>query len=176
MSKVSHVTSLWFRHSTKSHVSLQKTTLNIILSVIWYFMSPRYFFGWHLLWRSVQMDDGWVHPLAKTLPSLVTNLWWNIVMDDWHLDEKPLGKWQRLLHRKSKLPKMFYKEWQTMLGQHLELVTLHHGLQLVLSKTLEVVTLTIMFLCSIPTPKCRTCLSHTVHDFLHCRLLTQSKG
>ena len=36
------------------------------------------------------MEDGWVHPLAKTLPPLVTNLWWNIVMDDWNLDEKHL--------------------------------------------------------------------------------------
>ena len=34
------------------------------------------------------MDDGWVHPLAKTLPSLVNNLCWNIVVDDWNLDEK----------------------------------------------------------------------------------------
>ena len=40
------------------------------------------------------MDDGRVHPLAKTLPSLVNNLWWNIVMDDWNLDEKSLDKWQ----------------------------------------------------------------------------------
>ena len=23
------------------------------------------------------------HPLAEILPSLVSNLWWNIVMDDW---------------------------------------------------------------------------------------------
>ena len=36
------------------------------------------------------MDDGWVHALAKTLPSLVNNLWWKIVMDDSNLDEKPL--------------------------------------------------------------------------------------
>ena len=34
-----------------------------------------------------------VHPLPKTLPSLVNNLWWNVVMDDWNLDEKSLGKW-----------------------------------------------------------------------------------
>ena len=25
--------------------------------------------------------------LAKTMPCLVSNLWWNIVMDDWDLDE-----------------------------------------------------------------------------------------
>jgi hypothetical protein len=28
--------------------------------------------------------------LAKTLPSLLNNLWWNIVMDDWNLDENHL--------------------------------------------------------------------------------------
>jgi hypothetical protein len=42
------------------------------------------------------VDDGWGHSLAKTLASLVINLWWNIVMDDWNLDEKSLGKWQQL--------------------------------------------------------------------------------
>ena len=25
---------------------------------------------------------------------LVNNLWWNIVMDDWNVDENPLDKWQ----------------------------------------------------------------------------------
>ena len=39
-------------------------------------------------WTNIVMDDGWVHPLPKTLPSFVTNLWWDIVMDDWNLDEK----------------------------------------------------------------------------------------
>ena len=36
----------------------------------------------------IVLDDKWVHLLAKTLCSLVNNLWWNIVMDDWNLDEK----------------------------------------------------------------------------------------
>ena len=45
-------------------------------------------------WTYIVMDDGWVHPLANTFPSLVNNLWWNIVMKDWKLDDKPLGKWQ----------------------------------------------------------------------------------
>ena len=44
-------------------------------------------------WANISMDDGWVYPLAKNLPSFVNNLWWNIVMDDWNLDEKSLGKW-----------------------------------------------------------------------------------
>ena len=38
-------------------------------------------------WTNIVMDDGWVHALAKTLPSLVGKLWWNIVMHDWNLDE-----------------------------------------------------------------------------------------
>jgi hypothetical protein len=25
------------------------------------------------------MDDGWVHALAKILPSLVSNLWWKMI-------------------------------------------------------------------------------------------------
>ena len=62
------------------------------------------------------VDDRWVHPLAKTLPSLVNNLWWNSVMGDWNLDEKSLGKWQYLQHCKSLIPPKIYKEQQTMLG------------------------------------------------------------
>jgi hypothetical protein len=34
------------------------------------------------------INDGRLHPLPKTLPSLDNNLWWNIVTDDWGLDEK----------------------------------------------------------------------------------------
>ena len=60
-------------------------------------------------WTNIVMDDGWVHPLAKTLPSLVSNLCWNVVMDDWNLDEKSLGKWQYLQHCKSIIPKYFIK-------------------------------------------------------------------
>ena len=44
-------------------------------------------------WTNIVIDDGWVHSLAKTLPSLVINLWWNIVVDDFDLNEKSLGKW-----------------------------------------------------------------------------------
>ena len=39
-------------------------------------------------WANIGMDDGWVHPLAKPLLPFVSNLWWNIIMDNWHLDEK----------------------------------------------------------------------------------------
>ena len=44
-------------------------------------------------WTNNVMDDGRVHPLAKPLPPLVGNLWSNIIMDDWNLDEKSLSKW-----------------------------------------------------------------------------------
>ena len=45
-------------------------------------------------WTDIVLDDGGVHALAKSLPSLVGDLWQNVVMDDWNLDEKSLGKWQ----------------------------------------------------------------------------------
>ena len=82
------------------------------------------------------MDDEWVYPLAKTLPSLVNNLWWNIVMDDWNLDENHLvsdNNWNIV----NLWSPNIYKEWEIMLGLHLVLVTLYHGLQLVLSKTIQ---------------------------------------
>ena len=43
-------------------------------------------------WTSIVMDDGWIRLLAKTLPCLVSRSWWNVVVDDWNLDEKPLGQ------------------------------------------------------------------------------------
>ena len=57
------------------------------------------------------MDDGWVYPLVKTLPSLVINLWWNIVINVIEFfDEKTLVKWQYMQHYKSLIPKTFYKD------------------------------------------------------------------
>ena len=44
-------------------------------------------------WANIVMDDRWVHPLVKTLPSLVNNKWTNFVIDDLNLDEKSLDKW-----------------------------------------------------------------------------------
>ena len=55
-------------------------------------------------WTNFVMDDGRVHPLAKTLPSPVNKLCWSSVMDDWNLDDKPLAKWQQLQHSKSIIP------------------------------------------------------------------------
>ena len=65
------------------------------------------------------MDDGGVHLLAKILPSLINNLWWNIVIDDWTLDEKTLCKWQSLQHCKYIIPEKFYNDRQIMLAWHL---------------------------------------------------------
>ena len=51
-------------------------TINVILSVTWYFMSLCWLFGWHFSWTSEQtfvMNDGWVHPLTKTLSYLARN-------------------------------------------------------------------------------------------------------
>ena len=69
---------------------LVSTTLNMIFSVtaVIFRMTPLV-----KKWTNTVVDDGWVHPLAKPLPSSVCNLWWNIVMDAWNLDEKSLGKW-----------------------------------------------------------------------------------
>ena len=40
--------------------------------------------------KNIFMDDDEFINLAKTLPSLLSNLSWNIVMDDWNLDENHL--------------------------------------------------------------------------------------
>ena len=38
---------------------------------------------------------------------ILTNMWWNIVMDDWNLDEESLSKWQYLQHCKFTIPNFF---------------------------------------------------------------------
>ena len=43
-----------------------------------------------------------------------------------------------LVSDKFAMPELFYKKWQMMLGLHLVLVTLHDGLQLVLSTTYRI--------------------------------------
>ena len=82
------VYSLTFNMHQKQYAWI---TLNMNFSIIWYFdVTMVIFWGDFLMGKgtNIVMDDGWVHPLAKTLPSLVSNLWWNIVMN-----EKLLGKW-----------------------------------------------------------------------------------
>ena len=36
------------------------------------------------MWMSSSIGQ---NPTVKILPSLANNMWWNIVMDDWNLDE-----------------------------------------------------------------------------------------
>ena len=73
------------------------TTWNMIFSVVWCLMSLWLTFRVKFLMKkrtNIVVNDGGVHPLARTLLSLVSNLWWNIVMKDWDSDEKSLGKSQ----------------------------------------------------------------------------------
>ena len=56
------------------------------------------------------MDDEWVCSFVKTLPSLVNNLWWNIIMDDGNVDKNSLGKWQQLQQCKYVIIQKNYKE------------------------------------------------------------------
>ena len=44
------------------------------------------------MWPNIVMDGRLVHPLAKNLASFASNFWWNIIMDNWDLDEKSLGE------------------------------------------------------------------------------------
>ena len=67
-------------------------------------------------WTNTITDDGWLHPLAKTLPSLVNNLWRNIDMDDWDLDGNHLVSDSNCNTVHLIIPQIFYKEWQMMLG------------------------------------------------------------
>ena len=52
-------------------------------------------------WTNIVIDDGWVLPLTKTLPSFVNKLSSNNAMKDWKPDEKSLDKCQYLQHRDS---------------------------------------------------------------------------
>ena len=90
-----------YPHKTSDSCSSQKLHLVWVFSVIvvpfhWQFFGTK--------WTNIVTDDGWIHPLAKTMPSLVNNLWWNIVMDVWSLDDESLGDRQCLQHYKSITP------------------------------------------------------------------------
>ena len=43
---------------------------------------------------------------------ILTDLWWNIFMDGWNVDENSLTKWQQ--NTESIIPQKIYKEWQIM--------------------------------------------------------------
>ena len=53
---------------------------------------------------------------VQALPSLVSKVWWNIVMDDWILDDNTFAKWLQLQHYKFEIPPKHHKEWHIMLG------------------------------------------------------------
>ena len=42
---------------------------------------------------------------------ILTFLWWNIVINDWNLDEVSLGKWKHSQHCRSMMPKFVYNKW-----------------------------------------------------------------
>ena len=60
---------------------------------------------------NIVQDYGWVHPLAKTLPSFLNNFWWNVVMDDWNVDANQLvsGEYRSLQHFLSLIPRLFFQ-------------------------------------------------------------------
>ena len=62
------------------------------------------------------MDEFIRRPLPR--PSLVHNLWWTIVMDDWNLDEKTHLVSDKVIATLQiyDIPQNIYKEWQIMLG------------------------------------------------------------
>jgi hypothetical protein len=89
-------------------------------------------------WTNIVMDVGWVHPPANSLPSLVRNLWWTIVMNDWNLEEKPLDKWQCLQHYKSIIPQIVLQGMTNNVGKRSMLATVYCRLQLVLRNKLRI--------------------------------------
>jgi hypothetical protein len=85
------------------------------------------------------MINEFIHWPKPYLISFANNILWNIVMDDWNLDETSFDKWHLLQYYKVIIPQELNKEWQILWGSHLVLVTLHRNLQLVLSKTIRIV-------------------------------------
>ena len=73
----------------------------------------------------IWMESVTINDTKYGIVCILTILEWKFVMDDWNLDELSYGKWRSLQHCKSKMPKLFYKEWQPMLSIHLVLVILH---------------------------------------------------
>ena len=62
-----------------------------------------------------------IHPIIETkfgVLFILTNMWWDVVMVDWNLDEKLLSKWQYLQNCTCRMPKFYYKEWPTIANSH----------------------------------------------------------
>ena len=86
--KVGKICSKFGFYKAKSYTKFYikcHMVINITMVTIWMILLMN-------KWTNIVMDDEWVHPLVKTLPTLVNKLWWNIVMDDWILDGKTLAK------------------------------------------------------------------------------------
>ena len=87
-------------------------------------------------------------------------MWWNVIMDDWYLDEISLDKWELLQHDNSTIPPLFFinKEWQIMLGKHSMLVTLHGQFTNWYQKwQIELVTLNTLFNVLLSCRPCCCC-------------------
>ena len=120
----------------------ERCTPNIVWSVMWHFMSLWYLIYWHFFTKYVYMyvidDEAWMKSMPlfeeffeKGIFYILSILQWNIVMDDYNMDENSLSKWQWLQHWKSIMPSLFlHKEWKI----RIVLVILHMRLQFVLSK------------------------------------------
>jgi len=85
---------------SRDHVVLPRHYISLMLSVVCYLRPLSKLFRLTLLvnikWRITVMDVGRVHPVAGTiLPSLVTNLWWTLVMENFKFRwENDFGKWR----------------------------------------------------------------------------------
>ena len=56
--------------------------------------------------------DEFIHWPKPYLSTLVNNLWWHIVMDEWNLDENSHGNWRWMQHYESMIISEIYNEWQ----------------------------------------------------------------
>ena len=117
------------KYDIACHMALYDTTITFLVTI-----SIKKFANIVIMtyFQSVQM------PITETkfdIICILIDLWWNIVMDDWDLDERSLRKRQSLQHYDTTTPSSFNKEWQILLGWHLEWVTLPRSSQRVSSKT-----------------------------------------
>ena len=67
-----------------------------------------------------------------------TNLWWNIVTDDWNLDQSSLSKWQVIATLEICNLRKHLQGMTDYVRLTLVLMTLHQGLQLVSSKKIKI--------------------------------------
>ena len=118
------------------------TTLCMIFSVIWYFMLLWWLFGCHFLWTnerllSWMMDEFICWPKPYVLLSATCDEILSWLIEIWMKIHLVSDSNYRIVNLYS--PNLFFfEDWQTMLGQHLVLVTVYRSLRLVLSKTIRI--------------------------------------